>query len=334
MVASHVDYQRTHPAPVVYVEHGAGQTYDGDPISVDHPSYAGGEGFERVILFVCPSERVADRWRSVYPNTPAVVVGCAKMDRWHRPMFHMANTTTSLTASEPISTRSPAATSAAGRTIEHRGAAATASLRSSQAAHSSQDAHSTVALTFHWDCPLVPETLSAWRHYDRHLPLLVQWARSEGVELLGHGHPRLWRRIVDRWQRLEVEPVERFDDVLDRAGLLCFDNTSAGFEFASCDRPVVVLDAPWYRRDVDHGGRFWQWADVGVRTGDPSTLIESLERALTDDDEQRANRERVSAEVYCARDGLAAERAADEIARVLDDGDTIRRLARPSLRGF
>lgn len=339
MVASYVDYERTYPAPVVYVEHGAGQTYEADPLSAANPSYAGGPGFERVVLFVCPSEHVAERWRQAYPSIPAVAVGCAKLDPWHSAMFHVVTQPGgSSPASEPISTRSPAATSAVGRATEHLGDAASATTPSWLLAPTSEGtraigAADAVAVTFHWDCPLCPETLSAWRHYDRHLPLLAQWARAEGVELLGHGHPRMWRKLAERWRRLGVEPVEQFDDVLDRAGLLIFDNSSAGFEFASCDRPVVVLNAPWYRRDVDHGGRFWRWADVGVQCDEPADLIAAVERALVDAPEQRESRQRVVSEVYAACDGMAAQRAADEIAKVLD-GDTIRQRQHPSLRGF
>lgn len=293
IVGSYVDYQRTHPAPVVYVEHGAGQTYDGDTSSASHPSYSGGDGFDRVILFVCPSELVAARWRERY-RAPAVVVGSPKLDAWHDRAAKEGTERVGRDRSVPV-----------------------------------------VAVTFHWDCPLVPETRSAWRHYDRALPELVQWARSQQVELLGHGHPRIWRALAHRWEQLGVEPVRRFDDVLARAGCLVGDNTSALFEFASCDRPVVVLNAPWYRRDVEHGGRFWTWADVGVQCDEPGELRGAVDVALADPERVRANRGRIITDVYAHRDGQAAARAADAISEVLHHANPIHRPRSGSTaRGF
>lgn len=275
MVASYVDYQRTAPAPVVYVEHGAGQTYDGDERSRQHPSYSSSGQLDRVVLFLVPNLAVAARRQTQYPGVPVHVVGVPKLDAWHAR--------------------------------ESRG-----SLTKSRA----------VAVTFHWDCPLVPETLSALRHQQRGLPALVQWARAHDVELLGHGHPRAWRQLAALWRSLGVEPVERFSDVLDRADVLVGDNTSALFEFASLDRPVVVMNAPWYRRDVDHGGRFWQWADVGVQCDEPGELIACVQTALVDAPEVRASRQRVVDEAYPLCDGHAAERAARAI-EVTHHGDDV-----------
>lgn len=292
LVASYADYQRTAPAPVVYLEHGAGQTYDGDEHSKAHPSYSSGKHLERVVLFLCPNEVVATRRRAAYPNVPVEVVGCPKLDAWHAR-----------------DSRRPPTKS------------------------------STVAITFHWECPLVPETLSALRHYERHLRGVVRWAEGAGVDLIGHGHPRWWRHLRALWWGMGVEPVEHFGDVLERADVLAADNTSALFEFASVGRPVVVLNAPWYRRDVEHGGRFWRWADVGVQVDEPGELPAALELALADPTDVRQNRERVVAEVYPMRDGHAAERAAKVVAAVLPrldlrDGAGARATRTAIVRGF
>jgi hypothetical protein len=67
---------------VVYVEHGAGQTYTGGGVA-SHPSYSGGSGHDGTVLFLSPSETVAGRWRAEYPYVPAAAVGCPKLDRFH-----------------------------------------------------------------------------------------------------------------------------------------------------------------------------------------------------------------------------------------------------------
>lgn len=78
VVASHTDYRYTpRNRPVVYLEHGAGQTYQG----VTHGGYSGGEGRERIVLFLCPNERAARLNRERYPGVPAVAVGSPKLDR-------------------------------------------------------------------------------------------------------------------------------------------------------------------------------------------------------------------------------------------------------------
>lgn len=84
LVASLVDAVKSAPRPYVYVEHGAGQTYPGDPLIAGHGSYSGGAGHDRAVLFLCPHETVAARWRAAYPAAPAMVVGSPKLDPWHR----------------------------------------------------------------------------------------------------------------------------------------------------------------------------------------------------------------------------------------------------------
>lgn len=86
LVASYVDALKCRPRSLVYVEHGAGQAYPGDARSARNPSYSGGDSLENVILFLCPSETVAARWRERYPAVPVAVVGCPKLDPWHRRM--------------------------------------------------------------------------------------------------------------------------------------------------------------------------------------------------------------------------------------------------------
>lgn len=62
------------------MEHGAGQSYGGDRLSADHPSYAGGAKREAVGLFLHPNDHAAARDRAAYPKARVEVVGCAKLD--------------------------------------------------------------------------------------------------------------------------------------------------------------------------------------------------------------------------------------------------------------
>lgn len=250
MVASYVDAHRASGRPVIYMEHGAGQTY-----RPGVPSYAGGRGKSHVALFLSPSEAVAARNRQAYPSAAHAVVGCPMLDRWigHKP----AN-------GEPV-----------------------------------------VAFAWHWEgLGVAPEARSAFGHYAQALPSLP-------FKMLGHGHPRAMKRLRPFYAKHGIETVESFAEVLERADVLVFDNTSAGFMFAATDRPVVVLDAPWYRKAW--GGRFWDWADVGVRISEPRDLERAITMALHDQSTLRYNRRRIVREIYGELDGRDTARAVGAI---------------------
>lgn len=166
-----------------------------------------------------------------------------------------------------------------------------------------------VAISFHWDCTLVPESRSAFRHYK---PVLRHLARTY-PDLIGHAHPRAFRALAPIYEAAGITPVQRWSDVLDQAGVYVCDNSSTLYEFASTGRPVVVLNAPWYRRGVEHGLRFWSEADVGLQVDDPVDLPDAIERARADPPPIRRRREEIVEQVYGVTDGKAAQRAAAAI---------------------
>jgi hypothetical protein len=174
------------------------------------------------------------------------------------------------------------------------------------------EGNGTVAITFHWEASIVgPEGRGAWKHFDRALPVL---ARAFGRRLLGHGHPRIMGHLAHRYRALGIEVVPGYEEVLDRADLLIGDNTSAIFEVAATGRPVVVMNAPWYRRQVrDLWPRFWDHADVGLQCDDPDDLVDVVLEALQDPPEARLGRRRAVAAVYAHTDGKSAQRAAEAV---------------------
>jgi len=168
-----------------------------------------------------------------------------------------------------------------------------------------------VAFTFHFNGAICAETKTA---YPAFFPAIVKLVGK--YELLGTAHPMLWRKgrsgkqIADRYRQYGIEPVESFADICRRADVLIADNTSAMFAFAATGRPVVVMNAPWYDRRVNHGLRFWDAAEVGVNCDDPDTLGDCIEQALEDSPAQQAKREAALSLVYAYRGG-ASQRAAD-----------------------
>lgn len=162
----------------------------------------------------------------------------------------------------------------------------------------------TVAVTFHWHYARVPEMRSAFEHFRAELANL-----AAAFDVIGHAHPQAVGMVLPTYKALGIEYEPSYRRVFERADLLVADNTSALFEFASTGRPVVVLNAPEYRRDVEHGLRFWEAAQVGINVGDPAELVDAVAFALGDDDIARARRESALDIVYAFRSG-AGQRAA------------------------
>jgi hypothetical protein len=257
LVAAYGDLTRARRAgrPIIIMEHGAGQTYEG----VRSGSYITGER-EGVLGVLVPGEHHAAIHRAHHPDVPVHVIGCPKLDRWH-------------TAGPRAST---------GR---------------------------TVAISFHWECKLAPEARSAWRHYAKAMPALA--GRFDRV--IGHGHPRIIRNLAGVYVSHGFDVLHDFADVLDLADVYVCDNSSTLFEFASTGRPVVLMNAPWYRRDIEHGLRFWSHADIGLQCNQPMELTDTIDRALADQPEIAARREQLIDTVYAHRDGTSATAAANAI---------------------
>jgi hypothetical protein len=164
-----------------------------------------------------------------------------------------------------------------------------------------RDGEPVVAVSFHWDGPAVaPEMRSAWDHYRAALPALAREYR-----VIGHAHPRSIAVVGRAYRQAGIEVVPSFVDVLRRADVYVVDNSSSLFEFAATGRPVVVLNRPDFRRNVEHGLRFWAASTVGVNCDGPADLAAAVARAIEDPPEVRRAREAALDLVYRPRSGGA-----------------------------
>lgn len=77
---------------VILSEHGAGQSYGGDPnLEVNrHPAYAGGRNRDEVVLFLNPGEHPAKRNADAYPDAVSVACGSPRLDELiaRKPVGH------------------------------------------------------------------------------------------------------------------------------------------------------------------------------------------------------------------------------------------------------
>lgn len=130
------------------------------------------------------------------------------------------------------------------------------------------------AFTWHWNAHRVaPEATSALWHYHDRMADIVAALRDRGWTVLGARHPQFKNRL-SLWRNLGVEEAT-ISDVRRRASLLFADNTSVLYEMLYLGRRVVCLNAPWYRRDVEHGLRFWSHVP-GPMVDGPDELLELI----------------------------------------------------------
>jgi len=263
-------------------------------------SYAGGPGRDNVCLFLSPGPHVTRANRVWHPNIPSVEIGVPKLDQRHRD---------------------------------------------SQKEVPERKLIPTVCVSFHWDCTTVcPETRNGFIHFK---DTIAEWASrsKEGdaaldFNLVGHCHPRARKQIVPFFESHGIPYLETFEEVMDQADVYVCDNSSTIFEFASIGKPVVLMNPPHYRRGVNHGLRFWDFADIGPNAKNGSELLAGVREALNESVSSKAYRDSRIREVYYKIDGGATERAAnavltymEEMRRVEMEGNYIKVL-RTSLGGF
>lgn len=169
-----------------------------------------------------------------------------------------------------------------------------------------------IAVSFHWNNHQVPESRWAYPHYRSVLQEL-----AKHYTVFGHSHPRIWRKMVPIYETAGIQPVREFRDILFHSDLYIADNSSTIFEFASTDRPVVLLNAPWYRKDINHGLRFWEAADIGLQVDQPQHLLFAVQLALSDPESVKKRRKRIIEDLYPYRDGQDTRRAVESILSYL-----------------
>lgn len=169
-----------------------------------------------------------------------------------------------------------------------------------------------ICIAFHWDGAISPEAGSAYNHYADWLPRIIEHFKSEGLVVYGHAHPKWEGKIDDELNEAGMGVLTREEDVFDLCGTLVMDNSSLLFEFAALNRATFVLNAPWYRRDIDHGLRFWDNVP-GMQFDHPQELMDFPWQAILLSPKNWCD----ISKVYAFLDGSSSRRAAEFIVERL-----------------
>jgi hypothetical protein len=233
----------------------------------------------RVDLALLPNEYVAGRFRAIR-ETPCEVIGTPKMDRWYNWKFF-----------------SPDWTEETQHTLFPHGNPP------------------TLAIAFHWGDRQSnpPESGSAFEHYSS---ILTELAAQYHV--IGHAHPLASPTHKQYFERAGFEWVEDFREVLRRADVYLNDLSSTMYEFLVTGKPVVILNAPWFRRSVHWGIRFWDYSDVGVVVDRPEDLFPAIDGTISGYESIFVDARRRAVNDLYPYAGTSAQRAVEVLERWLD----------------
>ena len=257
LVSSYGDYKNTKKE-VIFMEHGIGFTF-----SNNHPSYAGGKGKDRVVLFLNQHTITQIKNQKAYPLSKQEIIGVPKTDQYINLI--------------PVPKDKP-----------------------------------TICLSFHWNCKVSPETTSAFSHYASVIPKLN---KNKEFNLVFHGHPHDNKKWEKYCTKNNIKRIKTFDEVIKTADVYVADATSTSYEFAVTGKPVIILNAPWYRKNIHHGIRFWDYIP-GPQVDDPKRLELMMLRAVRNPRQWDYIREPVIDKLY-PYFGESAKRAATVIENFL-----------------
>jgi len=168
----------------------------------------------------------------------------------------------------------------------------------------------TVAISFHFDCLVCPETRSSFSYFKDVIPEL-----KKHFNLIGHSHPRYASVLEPFYRKNKIRFVKDFEEVLEHADVYCIDNSSTIFEWCITQKPIVLLNPPFYRKEVEHKGnpRFWKHSGIAPLCERPEDLIDSIWEAINNHEKYVPKIREANKDVLTFTDGRCAERAVNAI---------------------
>jgi len=170
-----------------------------------------------------------------------------------------------------------------------------------------------VFISFHWNgAGVQPEAGTALDHYKKVLPFLAK--RTE-FQIVGHGHPRIMDDLIPLYNDCEIQWTRDFEDVI-RDGYVYLNDASSTIYMAGIFMPVIFLNAPWFRKDINFGLRWWEYTDFGSHCEEPKELLGLIERTLANPFEYSEERKKMRMDLFPYL-GESSERAMNVIKEYL-----------------
>lgn len=172
----------------------------------------------------------------------------------------------------------------------------------------------TVVISFHFDCLVNQETRSSFRYYEKIIPEL-----KKHFNLIGHAHPRLMRDIENFYIKNNIKVVKDFEEVMLVADVYCIDNSSTIWEWLITGKPIVLLNNPYYRKEIEHKGnpRFWRLSNIAPLCEKPEDLISCIKESCDNYQHYLPKIKEARLEMLTYIDGNCTQRAVDAIKKLL-----------------
>ena len=187
-----------------------------------------------------------------------------------------------------------------------------------------QMSNMVVGVSTHFDSGHIAEMSSAFLYFWNQIESLVK--AHPKTQFIGHTHPRVKGLPWEKWRELSamcpnVRLTHDFDEIMQEADLYIIDQSSTAYEFAALDKPVLFLNSPHFRKHINHGMRFWEFANIGVQCDYADDLGEKMKEALMGEylNTYTERRREVTKLIYSVPLGQAAAYTAQALVDFVND---------------
>jgi len=224
----------------------------------DNAGYAGGLGMRRIADCFLAPNEYIANKTEKVLDTTQYIIGTPKLDEWGNPWIKAMNSVV-----EHISNNKPVP---------------------------------TVCISFHWDgSHVAPEAGNAFGIFGRDEVLKEL---KETFNLIGHCHPKSRDHYRPIFENLGIPFVENFSDVMAQADIYVNDASSTMYEFLVTGKPVILMNAPHFRKDIHFGIRFWDYTDIGYQVKTPRELKEAIQNTIIDPNKFLKQRQKAVKDLY------------------------------------
>lgn len=173
----------------------------------------------------------------------------------------------------------------------------------------------TVCISFHWDgSHVAPEASNAASVFGTdHILSELQ----KEFNMIAHCHPKARDTYRPLFEKNGIEFVENFNDVMECADIYVNDASSTMYEFLVTGKPVILMNAPHFRKFINYGIRFWDYTNIGYQVKNLTELRKAIQDTIRDPNKFIKQRIKAVEDLY-PHIGYSSQLAADSIIDFLE----------------